>query len=75
MRVDINEELREQTKCVLEEMHEIFQRGYTPKVKRTKACSACSLKNICLPVLCGRKTASEYINSHLKEGDGDEKIT
>ena len=74
-RVDINEELRRQTKCVLEEMHELFRRGHTPKVKRTKACNACSLNNICLPVLCGRKKATEYINMHLKEEDSDEEIT
>lgn len=75
MRVEINEELREQTKNVLEEMHELFRRGHTPKVKRTKTCNACSLKNICLPVLCCRKTASEYINMRLKEGKSDEEIT
>lgn len=74
-KVDIDKALREQTKHVLEEMHELFQRGHTPKVKRTKACNACSLKNICLPVLCGKKTASEYMNTHMKEGDRDEEIT
>lgn len=74
-RVDINEELRQQVKCVLEEMHELFQRGHTPKVRRTRACNACSLKNICLPVLFSKKTASAYINMHLNEGDSDEEIT
>ena len=74
-KVDIDKALREQTKHVLEEMHELFHRGHTPKVKRTKACNACSLKNICLPVLCGKKTASEYMDTHMKEGDRDEEIT
>lgn len=74
-RVDIDEALRERTKRVLDEMHDLFRRGHTPKVKRTKACNACSLKNICLPVLCGKKTASEYMDRHLNEGDSDEEIT
>ena len=67
-RVEMNEELREKTKAVTEEMHELFRRGYTPKVKRTKACNACSLNNICLPGLCGNKTAASYISSHINEG-------
>lgn len=75
IKIDINEELREQTKCVLEEMHALFRRGHTPKVRRTKSCNACSLKNICLPVLCGKKSVSTYISMHLIEGDSDEETT
>lgn len=74
-KVEINEELREKTQLILQEMHDLFRKGHTPKVKRTKSCNACSLKNICLPVLCGRKKASAYIDMHLKEGDGDEETT
>lgn len=74
-KVDINDESRKQTQNILQEMHELFHKGYTPKVKRTKACNACSLKNICLPALCGKKSASEYVNSHLNEGNSDEEIT
>lgn len=74
-KVDIDQELRERTKDMLEEMHDLFRRGHTPKVKRTKACNACSLKNICLPFLCGRKTASAYMTAHLNEGETDEEVT
>lgn len=74
-KVDIDQELRERTKDMLEEMHDLFRRGHTPKVKHTKACNACSLKNICLPVLCGRKTASAYMTAHLNEGETDEEVT
>ena len=73
--MEINEELREKTQLILQEMHDLFRKGHTPKVKRTKSCNACSLKNICLPVLCGRKKASAYIDMHLEEGDGDEETT
>ena len=57
--------LRERTAAMIAEMHELFRRQHTPKVKRTKACNACSLKDICLPVLCGSKKASDYITDML----------
>ena len=41
------------------------RKRHTPKGKRTKACNACSLKDICLPVLCGKKTAGGYLQKML----------
>lgn len=75
IKIDITEELREKTRSICKEMHELFRKGYTPKVKRTKACNACSLKNICLPVLGGKKSASAYISMHLDEDNSNEKTT
>ena len=43
--------LRTQVYSMAEEMHQLRCRGYTPKVKPSKGCSACSLKELCLPVL------------------------
>lgn len=60
-------ELREKTENAVKEMHELYSRCYTPKVKRRKACNACSLKNICLPVLCADKSAKAYIKTALEE--------
>lgn len=60
-------ELREKTENAVKEMHELYGRCYTPKVKRRKACNACSLKNICLPVLCADKSAKAYIKTALEE--------
>ena len=42
-------ELRQQVRDSLTEMHQLYQRRYTPKVKPSKACNACSLKGLCLP--------------------------
>jgi len=67
LKVEINDELRGRTEAVLNEMHELFRRRYTPKVRRSKACNACSLKNICLPVLCSDKSAKAHILSMLEE--------
>lgn len=74
LRVAIDSYLRNRVKEVLLEMHEMYRRGYTPKCRRTSKCGACSLKNICVPVLCGNKTASSYMQSFLEEAD-NEKIT
>ena len=67
MTVALTEELREQTKRSLEEMHRLFQRGYTPKAKWTKACNRCSLVEICQPKLSKQMSASEYVKRMLEE--------
>ncbi len=65
MIVEFTDDLRKRTKNVIEQMHLLYKRKSTPKVKRTKSCNACSLKNVCLPVLCGNKKASDYVNKML----------
>ena len=65
--VDLTPELRQKTFDAAREMNDYFSRGYTPKVKPGKHCNACSLKELCLPVLCRRADASAYIQEHLEE--------
>lgn len=65
--VDFTPQLREETEKAIAEMHMLYERHHTPKSKRTKSCNACSLKEICLPVICGKKTASDYLVERLKE--------
>ncbi|MDO4864497.1 MAG: CRISPR-associated protein Cas4 [Ruminococcus sp.] len=69
VKVAFDSALRERTEGIIAEMHELYRRQYTPKVKRRKACNACSLKNVCLPVICGSKRASEYVESVLGAED------
>lgn len=59
--------LREQVCAMLSEMHKLYSRRHTPKVKPSKSCNACSLKTACLPKLCGKLGASQYIESRLQE--------
>lgn len=75
LKVEFSEELRLKTCQTIERMHDLYYRGHTPKVKRTKSCNACSLKNICLPAICGTLSASEYMHRHLDEEDDYEEIT
>ena len=68
-KVEFNPELREKAMEMFGEMHKYFERRYTPKVKRTKSCNACSLKDICLPVLNKNKSVTDYIEKQIMGGD------
>ena len=61
------DELRTQVRKLLEEMHDLYQRGYTPKVKPGKFCNACSLQEICLPKLARVKSVSSYLAAAMEE--------
>ena len=63
--VEFTTELRTQAKKMLEEMQELWRRGYTPQVKPQKGCNACSLKDICVPRLQNSSVTS-YIDERLK---------
>lgn len=65
--VTFTPELRQEVKTMLEEMHALYRRGYTPKVKPTKACNACSLKELCLPKLMKSRSVSAYLKDALEE--------
>ena len=66
-QIEITEELREEVIHMLAEMHQYYARKYTPKVKPSKACNACSLKDICLPKLNKTVSVKTYIEQRLEE--------
>ena len=65
--VEFTEVLRQQVEDMVSEMHQDYRRGYTPKVKPSKACNACSLKELCIPRLMRTRTAAEYLRHALEE--------
>ncbi len=65
--VVFTEELREKVRTMVAEMHVLFSRGHTPRVKPGKHCNACSLKDFCLPVLCRTTSARTYIDRFIGE--------
>ena len=65
LKVEFTAELRQEVKACLCEMHDLYKKGYTPKVKPTKACNACSLKEVCVPKLMRNKPVSSYIRERL----------
>lgn len=67
LKVDITPELRDKAILLTRQMHEYFERAYTPKVKPTKSCNACSLRNLCLPKLYARGSAQNYMRESIEE--------
>lgn len=66
-KVFFTEELRETGTAHRRRMHQMLRRGHTPKVKPTKSCNACSLKELCLPVLMRKKDVAEYLKAAMEE--------
>ena len=62
MKVEFTDEIRDKVRRIFEEMHKYYEQRYTPKVKTGTRCNACSLKDICLPVLNKKKSVSGYID-------------
>jgi CRISPR-associated exonuclease Cas4 len=67
VEVLVDEEIRKNVRNMLSEMHMYYERGHTPKVKTGKFCAQCSLREICMPVLCENRSAARYIDNVLKE--------
>lgn len=67
LKIPIDLALRENVVAIFKEMHELYDRRYTPKVKLTKSCNSCSLKDVCMPKLCKNKSVAEYIRQKCVE--------
>lgn len=65
--VECGDDLRNQVKAMLTEMHAYFQRGYTPKAKRTKSCNACSLNALCIPALMKSGSVKDYMRGSMED--------
>lgn len=67
IKVEFTEELRQKVKSMFLEMHKYFEQRYTPKVKISKSCNACSLKDVCIPKLNKELSVKKYIDKRLNE--------
>lgn len=67
VEVSFTPELRQEVRDCLREMHELYRRGHTPKVKPTRSCNACSLKELCLPRLMKTVPVKTYLQKSLEE--------
>ena len=66
-RIPFTEELREEVASDAAQMHELYHRGYTPRVKPNKSCNACSLKELCLPRLQRSGSVQTYLRKSLED--------
>lgn len=64
--VDFTPELRAEVVEDARQMHELYTRGHTPRVKPGKGCSACSLKELCLPRLSRVGSVRAYLQDSME---------
>jgi len=67
--VQLDANLRESVRTMFSEMHDYYVRRYTPRVKKLKACTSCSLKDVCLPKLPQEGKVSAYIKKAIAEDE------
>lgn len=65
--IAFTDELRAQFKQIVSEMHQYWQRRYTPRVKPGAWCRNCSLKEFCLPEMLKKRSVSSYLKRKLSE--------
>ncbi|WP_295764313.1 CRISPR-associated protein Cas4 [uncultured Oscillibacter sp.] len=65
--VAFTDPLRQTVRERFEEMHQLYHRGHTPRVRPAKACSACSLKELCLPGMGRRGTVEDYLRKAVED--------
>lgn len=65
--VSITEDVRAHALRDIQEMHQYYDRKFTPKVKPTKKCNACSLKELCMPKLMKDMDVNAYIARTIGE--------
>lgn len=65
--ISFSAELRQEVQSLAAEMHALYDRGWTPKVKPSKSCNACSLKELCLPKLLKNRSVASYLHHVMEE--------
>ena len=70
--VAFDEELRKHVMELAFQMHDIYKRGTTPKVKTGKKCRSCSLNELCIPKLNKQMDVAKYIGSMMIEAVEEE---
>lgn len=65
--VRLSAEMRQEVRSLSSEMHELYRRGRTPSVKPSRKCSACSLRELCLPHLLHSKSVAAYLRDAMED--------
>jgi CRISPR-associated exonuclease Cas4 len=67
VEVSITETWRGKVRQMAKEMHDYYDRKYTPRVKTGPHCKSCSLQHICLPELMTKRSVKSYIEGRLSD--------
>jgi len=66
--MDFDAVLREKTRKLCLNLHELFNSGKTPNAKYSPKCDRCSLLDLCLPKSLGRRhVVGKYIQSSIRD--------
>lgn len=65
--VDLTGSLRSEVTAAVQEMHQLFEKKYTPRVKPFSGCRSCSLAEICIPRLPKQDSVEGYIKKAIEE--------
>jgi CRISPR-associated exonuclease Cas4 len=66
--IPITDDLRNLVRSLADEMHTVFRKGITPEAESGKNCTLCSLIDVCMPKLTGKKSSvRNYIGKHIQE--------
>jgi CRISPR-associated exonuclease Cas4 len=71
--VQIDETLKRRAEDLAQGMHTQYALGETPPPRRTKGCDRCSLKDLCLPKVCARKSVRRYVGAMKAQMDRGEE--
>ena len=66
-KVQFTDAMRTEVREMFELMHHYMKNAHIPKVKPTKSCNACSLKDLCLPKLGRAGDPQKYILKNLEQ--------
>lgn len=69
--VFFSDELREETRQVIEKVRQLLVNGQTPKIGYSKKCASCSLYDLCNPKLLTRDDSEQYVKGIFDEGEVD----
>ena len=67
VEVQLTVEYKMKVRSIVAEMHEYYDRRYTPKVKTGSFCKSCSLQSLCLPKLLNKQSVKSYIDGKISE--------
>jgi len=65
VEIQVTEELKEEVRYIFKQMHNYYDRQYTPKVKVGKHCKSCSLENLCLPIVNEKMNVKQYMKGYM----------
>ncbi|WP_077318731.1 CRISPR-associated protein Cas4 [Virgibacillus proomii] len=67
IEVPFTDYLRQRVIDITNEMHDYYQKRYTPRVKTGSFCKSCSLQHICLPKLMNKRSVKSYIEGKIAQ--------